>query len=93
MNRGRHRKKTDFYNISSLPAEIKQKMIKYQVVWGNKPDLEVFEKNPRAGVCSGGFPWNTTEEGFVYWDRILGKMKDRMDKEKMKRQKLKILPI
>lgn len=87
MNRGRHRKKTDFYNISSLPAEIKQKMIKYQVVWGNKPDLEVFEKNPIAGAYSGGFPWNTTKEGFVYWDRILGKMKDRMDKEKMKRQK------
>lgn len=93
MNRGRHRKKTDFYNISSLPAEIKQKMIKYQVVWGNKPDLEVFEKNPRAGAYSGGFSWDTTEEGSVYWDRILGKMKDRMDKENMKRQKLKILPI
>lgn len=44
MNRGRHRKKTDFYNISSLPAEIKQKMIKYQVMYGNKPDLEVFKK-------------------------------------------------
>lgn len=87
MNRGRHRKKTDFYNISSLPAEIKQKMLKYQVMCRNKPDLQVFKKNPRAGLCSGGFSWYTTKEGFAYWYRILGKMKDRMDKEKMKRQK------
>ncbi len=93
MNRGRHRKKTDFYNISSLPAEIKQKMLKYQVMCGNKPDLEVFEKNPRAGSSHGGFYWDTTKEGLVYWDRILGKMKDRMGKEKMKRQKLKILLV
>lgn len=75
MNRGRHRKKTDFYNISSLPAEIKQKMIKYQVMCGNKPDLEVFEKNPTAGSWSGGFSWGSTKEGFEYWDNILGKMK------------------
>lgn len=76
MNRGRHRKKTDFYNISSLPAEIKQKMLKYQVMCGNKPDLQVFKKNPRAGLCSGGFSWYATKEGSVYWDRILGKIKD-----------------
>lgn len=82
MNRGRHRKKTEFYNISSLPAEIKQKMIKYQVMCGNKPDLEVFEKNPRAGSRHGGFYWNTTKEGFVYWDRILGKMKIEQTKKK-----------
>lgn len=88
MNRGRHRKKTDFYNISSLPAEIKQKMIKYQVMYGNKPDLEVFKKNPGAGLSHGGFSWHTTKEGFAYWHRILGKMKDRMDKEKNKKTKL-----
>lgn len=75
MNRGRHRKKTDFYNISSLPAEIKQKIFKYQVEHGNKPDLQVFEKNPTAGSWSGGFSWDSTKEGSVYWNRILGKMK------------------
>lgn len=89
MNRGRHRKKMDFYNISSLPAEIKQKMIKYQVMCGNKPDLEVFKKNPRAGLYVGGFSWYTTKEGLVYWDRILGKIGDRIDKEKMKKQNFK----
>lgn len=89
MNRGRHRKKTDFYNISSLPAEIKQKMIKYQVMYGNKPDLEVFKKNPRAGLSHGGFSWDTTKEGSIYWDNILGKRKDRIDKEKMKRRNFK----
>lgn len=88
MNRGRHRKKTDFYNISSLPAKIKQKMIKYQVMCGNKPDLEIFKKNPRAGLYAGGFSWYTTKEGPVYWDRILGKIGDRIDKEKMKKTKL-----
>lgn len=82
MNRGRHRKKTDFYNISSLPAEIKQKMLKYQVMCGNKPDLEVFEKNPRAGSIHGGFSWYTTEEGSVYWNRILGKRKVEWTKKK-----------
>lgn len=76
MNRGRHRKKIDFYNISSLPAEIKQKILKYQVMCGNKPDLQVFEKNPRAGSWNGGFSWHSTKEGFKYWNNILGKIKD-----------------
>lgn len=89
MNRGRHRKKTEFYNISSLPAEIKQKMIKYQVMCGNEPDLQVFEKNPIAGSWNSGFSWRCTKEGFVYWDRILGKMKDRIDKEKNEKQNFK----
>lgn len=93
MNRGRHRKKTEFYSIQTLPPEIKQKILKNQARHGNKPDLRVFEKNPTAASWDGGFTWSSTKEGFEYWDRILGKMKDRMDKEKMKRQKLKILPI
>lgn len=88
MNRGRHRKKTDFYNISSLPAEIKQKMIKYQVVWGNKPDLRVFEKNPTAGSWSGGFSWSGTKEGFEYWDNILGKIKRLMKQRKEQKTRL-----
>ena len=79
MNRGRHRKKTDFYNISSLPAEIKQKIIKYQVMYGNKPDLKVFEKDPRAGQHNGGFTWSNTKEGFEYWNNILGKIGDLME--------------
>lgn len=85
MNRGRHRKKTDFYNISSLPAEIKQKILKYQVMHGNKPDLQVFEKNPRVGSWGGGFSWDSTKEGFEYWNNILGKIKDLMKlREKQK---------
>lgn len=76
MNRGRHRKKTDFYNISSLPAEIKQKIIKYQVMCGNKPDLEVFKKDPCARPEDGGFSWSRTKEGFTYWNGILGEIRD-----------------
>lgn len=89
MNRGRHRKKTDFYNISSLPAEIKQKMIKYQVMCGNKPDLQVFEKNPTAGSWIGGFSWNSTKEGIEYWNNILGKIKDLMKQRKKQKQDFK----
>lgn len=85
MNRGRHRKKTDFYNISSLPAEIKQKMIKYQVMYGNKPDLEVFKKDPCAGPGDGGFSWSSTKEGFTYWYDILDKIRDRMDKKRIRK--------
>lgn len=88
MNRGRHRKKTEFYSIQTLPTEIKQKILKYQVRYGNKPDLQVFEKNPRAGLWSGGFSWGSSKEGFVYWDRILGKIGDRIYEEKMKKTKL-----
>lgn len=80
MNRGRHRKKTEFYSIQTLPPEIKQKILKYQVRHGNKPDLRVFEKNPTAGSQSGGFSWGSTKEGFEYWDNILGKMKYLMKK-------------
>lgn len=88
MNRGRHRKKTEFYTIQSLPAEIKQKMIKYQVMYGNKPDLEVFKKDPSAGLYSGGFSWDTTKEGFEYWDNILGKIKDLMEQRKEQKTRL-----
>lgn len=88
MNRGRHRRKTDFYNISSLPAEIKQKMLEYQIMCGNKPNLQVFEKNPRAGLCRGGFSWYTTKEGFEYWNSILGKTKDLMEQRKKQKTRL-----
>lgn len=63
--------------------------MKYQVIYGNKPDLEVFKEDPRVGPYNGGFCWSTTKEGYIYWDRILGKMKDRIDKEKMKKQNFK----
>lgn len=76
MNRGRHRKKTEFYTIQSLPAEIKQKILRYQVKDGNKPDLKVIEMNPRAGSWGGGFSWGSSKEGFEYWNNILGKIKD-----------------
>ena len=88
MNRGRHRKKTEFYSIQDLPPEIKQKILKNQVRHGNKPDLRVFEKNPTAGSCSGGFSWSSTKEGFEYWNNILGKMKYLMKKCKEAKTRL-----
>lgn len=88
MNRGRHRKKTEFYTIQSLPTEIKQKILKYQVKHGNKPDLQVFEKNPIAGSWNGGFSWNSTKEGFEYWNDILGKIKDLMEQRKKQKTRL-----
>lgn len=88
MNRGRHRKKTEFYTIQSLPTEIKQKILKYQVKHGNKADLQVFEKNPRAGSWTGGFSWDSTKEGFEYWNDILGKIKDLMEQRKKQKTRL-----
>lgn len=88
MNRGRHRKKTEFYSIQTLPPEIKQKILKNQARHGNKPDLEVFEKNPRAGSSDGGFSWSNTKEGFEYWNNTLGKIKDLI--EWKKRQKIRL---
>ena len=88
MNRGRHRKKTEFYSIQTLPPEIKQKMLKYQVRYGNKPDLQVFEINPTAGLWSGGFSWGSTKEGFEYWDNILGKIKKLMKQRKEQKTRL-----
>lgn len=78
MNRGRHRKKTEFYSIQALPPEIKQKILRNQARHGNKPDLRVFEKNPTAGSWSGGFSWSN----------ILGKMKYLMKKCKEAKTKL-----
>lgn len=89
MNRGRHRKKTEFYSIQTLPPEIKQKMLKNQERQGNKPDLRVFEKNPTAGSWNGGFSWDSTKEGFKYWDNILGKIKDLMEQRKKQKQDFK----
>lgn len=89
MNRGRHRKKTEFYSIQTLPPEIKQKILKNQARHGNKPDLRVFEKNPTAGSWDGGFSWGSTEEGFEYWDNILGKMKYLIKSVKKQKQDFK----
>lgn len=89
MNRGRHRKKTEFYTIQSLPPEIKQKILKNQARHGNKPDLRVFEKNPTARAWSGGFSWSSTKEGFEYWNNILGKMEYLMKKCKEAKQDFK----
>lgn len=88
MNRGRHRKKTEFYSIQTLPPEIKQKILKYQVMHGNKPDLKVLEMNPRAESWSGGFSWDSSKEGFEYWNNILGKIKDRMEQRKKQKTRL-----
>lgn len=88
MNRGRHRRKTESCTILSLPAKIKHKMIKYQLMCGNRSDLEVFEKNPTAGPNNGGFSWSNTKEGFEYWNNTLGKIKDLI--EWKKRQKIRL---
>lgn len=88
MNRGRHRKKTEFYTIQSLPTEIKQKILKNQARHGNKPDLKVLEMNPIAGSWSGGFSWSCTKEGFEYWDNILGKIKKLMKQRKEQKTRL-----
>lgn len=58
--------------IQDFPIEVVEKMIEEQVKQGNLPDVEVFQKNPIAGMDDGGFNWKKTEQGYEFWDEVIG---------------------
>jgi hypothetical protein len=61
---------------SDLPKEIQDRMLECQEEQGNKRDSRVFKISITRDKNQGGFTWNRTSEGHVYWSGILNKYYD-----------------
>lgn len=57
--------------IKNFPIEVVQKMIEEQLSQGNAPDVTVFQNNSNANVEYDGFSWDETEDGSVFWDKVI----------------------
>ena len=70
-NRGRHKKSSQHLVVQILGQKIANRMMQCQKEQGNKPDLDIFLKQPTEGQFGGGFIWSDTKEGHEYWDTLL----------------------
>ena len=70
-NRGRHKKSYQHLIVQILGKTIADRMMQCQKEQGNKPNLDVFLRNPSEGSPRGGFVWRHTKEGHEYWDTLL----------------------
>ena len=54
-----------------LPWPILEKMVENQVLQGNAKNPEIFCADICAAKLDGGFDWDITKEGEVFWYNIL----------------------
>lgn len=81
-------------NFKDLPEEIQKRMLDEQVRQGNKRDAKVFEEDTSAGSLEGGFLWETSVDGFAFWNKIIsyGNFADFYEKYP-KPPQLKTIPL
>ena len=58
-------------DLTGLPIEIVQLMVKRQFEQTGKCDISVFQENRFAATDKGGFSWKETEEGFDAWGAVI----------------------
>lgn len=58
-------------SLEDLPDEIKELIKQRQIDVDNDPNLKVFEKDPAASICGGGFNWALAKEGYNFWRTLL----------------------
>lgn len=70
-------------DLKGVPPEIVSKMLEYQKKQTGQWDLEIFQKcrlattTPKKGQYNeaktvyGGFRWELTEEGYMFWAKVL----------------------
>jgi hypothetical protein len=58
--------------IKDFPIEVVEKMIEEQFKQGYLPNVEIFQKNASAGGDECGFCWCYTEDGFEFWEDVIG---------------------
>ena len=69
-------------SIKNFPIEVVTKMVEHQIAQCGTADIHVFIKNETASSVVGGFDWDSTEEGFDFWnDVISGRKFDKFFKE------------
>ena len=57
--------------LDEFPEQVLNKLLHYQSIQGNKPDLNIFEEQIGANKEGGGFDWEVTEEGGHFWREVL----------------------
>ena len=57
--------------ISHFPKKVKELMLLNQAMQGNKMNLKVFEIDEFSQKDKGGFDWEETLEGYLFWERII----------------------
>ena len=58
-------------DIKDFPIEVVEKMIEEQVKQGNQPNAEAFQNYANADAEDGGFTWENTNEGNVFWFEVI----------------------
>lgn len=57
--------------IENFPIQVVEKMIERQVEQGNKPDVKAFHKYVYKDAKGGGFTWENTIEGEMFWHEVI----------------------
>ena len=57
--------------LKGFPHEVVEKMLDYQEEHGNERDVSVFEGMRRTLSFDGGFNWDETIEGHIFWDNVI----------------------
>lgn len=57
--------------LTDFPPEVVEKMLYYQEKHGNPKDVSIFEKTPSHNVFQCGFNWNSTKEGYSFWNDVI----------------------
>ena len=58
-------------SIKNFPIEVVTKMVEHQIAQCGTADVHVFIRNKAAAALGGGFDWDSTEEGYDFWNDII----------------------
>lgn len=59
--------------IADFPMEVVERMVYEQVSQRQKPNPTVFAIKKSAAPSEGGFAWAATEDGFIFWEKVIRK--------------------
>ena len=71
MEKFKVKKKHLIGEIADFPKRVVQAMVDEQVRQGNPADPRVFARNRGASKSQGGFIWNESALGMIYWADII----------------------
>lgn len=59
--------------IKDFPMEVVERMVYEQINQKQKPNPTVFTIKKNAAPGEGGFSWASTEDGYAFWAKVVGK--------------------
>ena len=58
-------------DLEGFPVGVLVRMLKEAEIQGNKPDVKVFQSHKRRDKERGGFDWDKTECGRLFWEDVI----------------------